>query len=582
MTNAKVLIRDLDPTPQEIDTTTDRRRAALQLLRRPGQPQRAQASILPIRAVDYARAIADRNLGGARRTPRPPSSTFIFAATRNLGSRPGSTEPSTSPPRHVILMHNFSKRRRNRQHAHPGHLRRRAARGVYRAGARLHRATPARDAAARGDYTRAQALANGALEAAYKRWQVYMAVKQASVIGSYTTHRQFPIDYQLAAAADQQRGQQQRIYLHQPEHRPGGPRRQRRGQPGHDLRFRRSHDQRSRLDRHDLHLPRHAVVTKTADPSLVVSVSRYFQQADASLFQAMLFFQNDLELHPGPAMTLYGLVHTNANLYAAAGSRRQPDLQFQRFLPRQPELRSTPRPTISTKTRHGYVEGVTATLYKQESGNWTNLQRRRPTPTRVNPALQRAGRFTRSAPMTSGAIDATNANASGTHEIIERPVPEQRRPTPARTRPSPIPHAFSAHRVYNSAGLRVLINPPAYTTPVAAPSQSTFTRPTRPTPENSAEIVPGTRHHAKHRQPDHRRRSRRTPAPGDIYDFREGRTINAEHRGHVRADPRRSTLMPVTTAWSTSATSPTPTPTATPATPTPSASRKAASCPTTA
>ena len=69
---------------------------------------------------------------------------------------------------------------------------------------------------------------------------------------------------------------------------------------------------------------RATVVKLASDPTFTVTVSRYFQQADASLFQAMLFFQNDLELHPGPNMTLYGLVHTNCQhvrgrRFAAAG-----------------------------------------------------------------------------------------------------------------------------------------------------------------------------------------------------------------------------------------------------------------------
>ena len=53
---------------------------------------------------------------------------------------------------------------------------------------------------------------------------------------------------------------------------------------------------------------------------MTVTVSRFFQRTNANLFQAMLFFQHDLELHPGAAMTLYGLVHTNSNFFAATGA----------------------------------------------------------------------------------------------------------------------------------------------------------------------------------------------------------------------------------------------------------------------
>lgn len=64
MANAKLLIRDLDPNPQEVDTTTN---AVVQPFNFYGGRGNLSALkvILPIRAVDYASAIADRNLGGA-------------------------------------------------------------------------------------------------------------------------------------------------------------------------------------------------------------------------------------------------------------------------------------------------------------------------------------------------------------------------------------------------------------------------------------------------------------------------------------------------------------------------------------
>ena len=64
MTASRLLVRDLDPLPQEIDTTTS---ATIQPFNYYGG--RASLSpltvILPIRAVDYAHALNDRNLGTA-------------------------------------------------------------------------------------------------------------------------------------------------------------------------------------------------------------------------------------------------------------------------------------------------------------------------------------------------------------------------------------------------------------------------------------------------------------------------------------------------------------------------------------
>ena len=44
---------------------------------------------------------------------------------------------------------------------------------------------------------------------------------------------------------------------------------------------------------------------------------RYFRKADASLWQAMMWFEGDLELFPTPSMPLYGWIHTNSNAYLA-------------------------------------------------------------------------------------------------------------------------------------------------------------------------------------------------------------------------------------------------------------------------
>ena len=47
-----------------------------------------------------------------------------------------------------------------------------------------------------------------------------------------------------------------------------------------------------------------------------VTVRRYFQVTTVPLFQAAIFYENDLEIHPGAKMVVTGLVHTNANFYA--------------------------------------------------------------------------------------------------------------------------------------------------------------------------------------------------------------------------------------------------------------------------
>ncbi len=47
-----------------------------------------------------------------------------------------------------------------------------------------------------------------------------------------------------------------------------------------------------------------------------VQASRYFQATRVPLFQAAIFYENKLEIHPGSAMTVTGPVHTNGDLWA--------------------------------------------------------------------------------------------------------------------------------------------------------------------------------------------------------------------------------------------------------------------------
>jgi hypothetical protein len=60
-----------------------------------------------------------------------------------------------------------------------------------------------------------------------------------------------------------------------------------------------------------------AVAMPTISRSVVVEIGRTFTKADAPIFQAAIYYEGDLELHPGEAMTINGPVVTNQNLYAA-------------------------------------------------------------------------------------------------------------------------------------------------------------------------------------------------------------------------------------------------------------------------
>ncbi|HOP06058.1 MAG TPA: PilX N-terminal domain-containing pilus assembly protein [candidate division Zixibacteria bacterium] len=57
-----------------------------------------------------------------------------------------------------------------------------------------------------------------------------------------------------------------------------------------------------------------SVAENLKDPGRVV-LSQYFESALIPLFQFAVFYGNDLEIAPGPAMSLIGRVHSNGNLY---------------------------------------------------------------------------------------------------------------------------------------------------------------------------------------------------------------------------------------------------------------------------
>ena len=183
-----------------------------------------------------------------------------------------------------------------------------------------------------------------------------------------------------------------------------------------------------------------AVVTKTTDPSMTVSVSRFFQQADASLFQAMLFFQNDLELHPGPAMTLYGLVHTNSNLYAAAGSGGS--LTFSSnvsYHGNLPTLNPAPNYKHHQLEPNGYVEGVTATLYAQEGPATGQLTTRPSTRPRATASFPTSSRSIRSAPTRRAPSTPPTPTPPARTRSSSGPCPDQRHQPSREHGRTPIP-----------------------------------------------------------------------------------------------------------------------------------------------
>ncbi len=379
------------------------------------------------------------------------------------------------------------------------------------------------------DLTAEQGMAEGALEAAFVAWKDYMVTNQSLPINNYTSSANFsslinPLLSNLKAVTTSSNfvvtaltivavdrsdnvlsaGQTTSTWSASPTSVPGWT--------GTSYTYRARATVCKWLNR----------ATNTPDTSRTYTVSRYFQQTDSSLFQAMLFFQDDLELHPGPNMTLYGLVHTNSNLYAVAGSGG--GLTFSSNVSYHGSTTtfdpSTTHPANAYYASTGYAEGVTQTLYNQESGNWSNFLNPVYTNSR-NSQLSNVASLDPLGISSTLAIDPNNANASGTHEIIERPVPNSQS-DPNANASVPDPATYQTHRLYNSAGLRIFINRNNATHPVTVYTASTSNAEnstqipfaTGPQPPTLADKIAGAI------TPD--------TGVGNIYDFREGHAVNAD------------------------------------------------------
>ncbi len=249
----------------------------------------------------------------------------------------------------------------------------------------------------------------------------------------------------------------------------------------------------------------------TKDASRTCTVSRYFQTTDCSLFQAMMFFQNDLELNPGADMTVSGLVATNANLYLSAhnGLTFNSNVSYHGSTSTLTPAAKHPSNAIYDMT--GYIEGVTQSLYDQEGlwDNYNNPKYANSKSSQLSPTVPSLDPLGMSADL---AVDNNNANASGTHEIIERPVPTSKNDPTVKPGTSD-PTTYAAHRLYNSAGLRIFINranasPVTVYTPASSNVENSTAATAALTTAIAATITTDT-------------------GTGDIYDMREGHNINA-------------------------------------------------------
>ena len=186
-----------------------------------------------------------------------------------------------------------------------------------------------------------------------------------------------------------------------------------------------------------------AVTLKSISHETTVQVSRTFTKADAPIFQTAIFFEDDLELHPGENMTIDGPIVTNHRLFASAPSGKS--LIFSSY--------------VSYNKDYGYSEQPpAATGYSTSNWQPPTYSGSKASQLSMADRIEPAGKEMRDEFNTGDA----NPNNDGYRELIQRPVSGY-----------PDPQNIARFRMYNQASLKVLVsqtttsgNPPTQTVTV--------------------------------------------------------------------------------------------------------------------
>ena len=171
---------------------------------------------------------------------------------------------------------------------------------------------------------------------------------------------------------------------------------------------------------------------------VTASITRYFSLTNVPLFQAAIFYMDNLEIHPGALMMVKGLVHTNSDLYAAGYAK----LQFLGNVSYAGEYFEK-SPDIGDWT--GYSGGGAATV----TPFWgDNLQ----SASSTSRSKQLLGQVDRMEPFGAKPQELfsktdVNPNNDGYHEWIEPPVTTILDPP-----------EIADQRLYNKAGLKITID----------------------------------------------------------------------------------------------------------------------------
>jgi hypothetical protein len=167
-------------------------------------------------------------------------------------------------------------------------------------------------------------------------------------------------------------------------------------------------------------------------------VRRYMQLTLVPLFQAAIFYEDKLEIHPGPPMTITGLVHTNSDLEALAYST----LKFEDNVSYAGSYSETaPGNWSGTGSTSGYSNPTEKPYWQDDLQSDTSAAKQT--------QLKEVDRMEPLGTRPTQIFDTTdtNTNNDGFREIIERPNTS-----------STDPPEIATMRLYNKASLKIEVD----------------------------------------------------------------------------------------------------------------------------
>ena len=107
------------------------------------------------------------------------------------------------------------------------------------------------------------------------------------------------------------------------------------------------------------------------------TVNRVVDLTMTPLFQYMIFYQNDLEILPGPSMTLGGRVHSNADIYVGSGGTLTVDTNYFRstgdIFRRRKNDGSEGEGTVNLRVKDTTTYAPMTNSGDSENSNWLNI-----------------------------------------------------------------------------------------------------------------------------------------------------------------------------------------------------------------